>query len=236
MSDKRSFQKSGHDNRKNSRKTLVRGEKRKTTEKGMTSMPDTAEVEIEFKHREKKLEPDKKYKFKCDGVITREVKRLRNKARKTMDKEIKYRAEFSGNVEEFLYPSLRPNVHEVESQNTNQPVDFAESDQDKDKPVIDFNLHWKVNVEDKPEKLLEDTSTTHISDKGENTLREILRLKYHERITKEKKAREAMKTPKDVVDAAKSSRKKNVLFSNIQGEENMGNNNTTPDSLVSQIC
>ena len=205
------------------RKTMIlspgMGMRKKTFDKASSSINDASEVEVEFKHKEKILQPDKVYRFQCEGVLSREYKKLR-KGKKTLDKEVKYRAEFSGNVEEFIYPSLRSQKKKETS--AHQPLDFA-----YDTPSNDFSLHWKLDVADKPMKLLEDGATsTHMSEKGENTLRELLRKKYHERFSKEK----SIKSVKDVTVMGRGMRKQNLL-NTMFGERK--NRPDTPDEVVS---
>lgn len=160
-------------------------------------------------------------------MISREYKKLRSRTKHTVAKEVRYRAEFTGDVEEFIYPSLRP---KGESETpAHQPIDFADGDQDKDKKSVnDFSLNWKVDIEDLPVRLMEDgTPFTHLSDKGENTLRELLRKKYHERFSKEK-----ILKAKGTSQMAQIARKQNLLNS-MYGERKDGNE--TPDEVVSRL-
>ena len=170
-----------------------------------------------------------RYRFHCDGVISREYKKLRSRTTRTVDKEVRYRAEFSGNVEEFLYPSLRARKEQPsDTEDQHHPVDFADDEQIKERERLqnDFSLNWEVDIEDKPERLLDDgTPSAQLSDKGENTLRELLRKKYHDRFSKEKSIKAAK-----MAEMAKIVRKENLLNS-IYGERK--NDADTPDEVVS---
>jgi hypothetical protein len=190
---------------------------------------DVNDVNVElFKSKDTRLKPDKVYRFHCGGMISREFNKLR-KGTKAPEKEVKYRAEFSGSVEEFVYPSLRSGP-ESKSEIT-QPVNYSTEDETGGKPPNDFALHWKLDIEEKPERLLEDgSSSLGVAEKGENTLRELLRKKYRQRFTKEK----ASKSIHGATQMTRAIRKQNMLNS-LYGEKKK--EIETPDDVVSwSLC
>lgn len=213
--------------------------KRKPIEKSTISINDVTDVTVEFKAKEVKLKPDKVYRFQCGGVFSREYSKLCSAGRK-VDKEIKYRAEFSGSVEEFIYPSLRAGQDNQDSQAAiasssaggdpssvpvNRAVSFSAS---KPPSSNDFGLHWKLDIEDKPVRLLGDGSTSaSVSAKGERTLRELLRKKSRDRFAME---RAAAKFAKDAVLQPRPLRKQNVL-NTVYGESKRLAD--TPENMVS---
>ena len=202
-------------------------EKRKTGDrKGIKDTEDMS-MEMEYRSKEKKLKPDKVYRFRCDGHILRDRK---SQGKKAMEKDVQYRAEFNGSVEEFVYPSLRISEEKARPRlpSGNSCVDFSK-DYESEKSQTDFALHWKLKLEDVPSADDDSRPYNAITEKGENTLREVIRLKYHDRYLKEK--------PMGLLREStfRNARKRNLLAS-LQKIRNDDQNGENPDDLVSSLC
>eukprot|EP00603_Paraphysomonas_imperforata_P008260 CAMPEP_0114432380 /NCGR_PEP_ID=MMETSP0103-20121206/11125_1 /TAXON_ID=37642 ORGANISM="Paraphysomonas imperforata, Strain PA2" /NCGR_SAMPLE_ID=MMETSP0103 /ASSEMBLY_ACC=CAM_ASM_000201 /LENGTH=1408 /DNA_ID=CAMNT_0001602053 /DNA_START=145 /DNA_END=4371 /DNA_ORIENTATION=- len=188
--------------------------KKKPFEKAIIPVDDVNDVAVEmYKSKDSRLKPDKVYRFHCGGVLAREYNKMRKGVR-AVDKEVKYRAEFSGSVEEFVYPSLRAG-QESKNDTSSQPVDFSNEDEAAAKQADDYALHWKLDIDDTPDQdVKKKEASVILAEKGENTLRARMRKTYRQRFVKEK----AAKSIHSVTQMSRVVRKQNML-NNLYGEK-----------------
>jgi hypothetical protein len=179
-------------------------------------------VNRDFSYKnEKKLKPEKVFRFQCGGYID-------NGSDKN-GKKVLYKAEYQRPVEEFIYPSLQP---PQESKDKSRVIFGAESRS----RVEDCGLLWKFNVDEiKPTEIPTRNFLMKV-EKGERFLRESLKTRYHGRVLAEVKEREEKRqedsksSPSLSILKDKLARRENVLKSTLVQERSIDSG--SPDELV----
>jgi LPS O-antigen subunit length determinant protein (WzzB/FepE family) len=201
-------------------------------EKGVTQMssrnpthfqPQASNRDLfSYKSADKKLKPDKIYRFQCQGYLDHGTDKS--------CKKVEYKAEYNRPVEEFIYPSLQFDTKEVSKGSSQSSYDSR-------------NLKWKFKEEEiKPTELPSRNSLTAKLEKGERYLQENLKTKYHGRILaelkeKEDKAAAQSKTTSNLVDLAGAlqyPRRDNVVKTLSMFQKKIPDDETNADDLVSR--
>jgi hypothetical protein len=178
-----------------------------------------------FKTTDKKLKPDKIYRFQCNGYLDHGTDKP--------CKKVEYKAEYDRPVEEFIYPSLQ---FETSTKEISKPSQASEKSYDS------RNLKWKFKEEEiKATEIPTRNSLLVKLEKGEKYLQENLKTKYHGRILaelkeKEDKAAAQSKTSSnlgDLANALQYPRRDNVVKTLAMFQKKTSEAETNADDLVS---
>jgi hypothetical protein len=177
---------------------------------------------------DKKLKPDKIYRFVCGGLIDHGTDKV--------CKKVEYKAEYDRPVEEFIYPSLQTEIKTESS--------VTKSKGRGEKSYDSHNLRWKFKEEDiKPTEISSRNSLVAKLEKGEKYLQESLKTKYHGRILAELKEKEDKLTQQaktssnlaQLADSVQHTRRENIVKSLGIFERKASEKEMNSDDLVRRL-
>lgn len=183
---------------------------------------------------EKKLKPDKIYRFLCGGFIDNGPDKI--------CKKVEYKAEYDRPVEEFIYPSLQIEMKsETKKRGGGAGAGAGGGGEMGEKPYDSRNLKWRFKEEDiQPTEIPSRNSLVSKLEKGEKYLQENLKTKYHGRILaelkdKEDKLAQQSKTSSNLAQLTESvqyHRRENIVKSLGIFENNLSEKDMNCDDLV----